>query len=510
MRRLLLPCTFSAVLLLAPQLHADNAAVPPATTDTTTAPNAKPATAADWAARAHDAYDKQHLDEAIKDASYALDLDPKNLSALELRGTAYGQQKLWDFAERDYLAAKKISPDPAYDYALGEIHYLQRDYSGARPHFASRAHDERLGDLCSYMVFLCDTLGGHENLGAADLAAFRQADNKPSYYYAHIAWDLIYGNREEVNTYYAIAMKRYGESVKRLYFDNLLKAQRFQMQTASFTTRDGHSYQHIPVTLEVDGLRFKTDPTHWTTLSVLQIGDDLSGFPDDLREEITRRIVVEKEKIAPTTKTVSFTTKAGKTFHDVRYYIEDAGLAVLTPEGWSHIPFNQLPDEPGALPQSLREALETRRQSVASSLPGSVVASFSTRSGKVFTDERCSLGDNGVTVVTDQGWVIVPFSDLPADLSPFPSSWQTRIKAGASAENDAPMQTMLTFTTRTGRTYADVRTSLGDEGLRVVTENGWVVVPYAQLGDDLTPFPSGWRDRIKTAQKAPPKTPSSR
>ncbi len=80
------------------------------------------------------------LDQAVREASLAIQLDPHNSQATyEMRGSIYIQGKLWDKAERDYTTADRISPDIAYKYKLAEIKFLQKAYDDARPRFAAFA-----------------------------------------------------------------------------------------------------------------------------------------------------------------------------------------------------------------------------------------------------------------------------------------------------------------------------------------------------------------------------------
>ena len=139
--------------------------------------------------------------------------------------------------------------------------------------------------------------------------------------------------------------------------------------------------------------------------------------------------------------------------------------------------------------------------------PGAL--SFTTRQGKTYTNVHAELGREGVRVLTPDGWIAVAYLDLPDDLSAFPPSWQTDIKdRRIEAENDASAMQVVSFTTRHGVHYADVRASMEKSGLRLVTSNGLVAIPYNQLPTDLSPFPPSWRDAItahatETAQNKP-------
>ena len=204
-------------------------------------------------------------DVAMREVSLALQLDPKNLSAYELRSSIFVSQKLWDRAEDDIRAADKIRPDVAYKYKLGEIRYLARDYGNARPRFAALVSDPRLGDLATYKVMLCDLIGGHEAIAARDLAEIDRGERKPSYYFGHAAWELVHNRRSDAQKWFAQAQQIYDSTTLDIYIASLLESQRVRLPTASFTTRDGRKFEHARVSLENDGLRAAVKNT-WVTL----------------------------------------------------------------------------------------------------------------------------------------------------------------------------------------------------------------------------------------------------
>jgi len=439
------------------------------------------------------------LDQAIREACLAIQLDPHTASAYELRGSIYIEEKLWDKAERDYTTADKISPDIAYKYKLAEIKFLQKAYDNARPRFVALEGDAGLGDLAIYKVFLCDLLGGHEAASIRELSALSQADGHPSYYYCHAAWDWTHNQMADMNKLLTSARQLYGNSTYELYISSLSEALRYHPDTATFVTKDGKQYDHARVFLEDTGLRTST-PQGWVTLPLEQLPDDLSAFPEELRGQIAKK----RADLSTTTAQInllSFTTTLGKSYDHVRWSVEDAGLLVLTSDGRVTIPFGQLPTDLSSFPPDLRQTIMQKRQSAANTPTHTALVSFATRQGKKYDQVRASLTEDGLHILTPDGWITVPFGELPEDLSVFPADWRSPMLAKHSSSPDAPFgMKLVSFTTTKGKHYDQVRAAIEGHGLRLLTSQGWLSVPFDQLPADLSVFPEQWRDKIALKQ----------
>lgn len=475
--------------------------IPDAPPDTTTPANL----AQDYISKGTKHMADGDADLAANAATSAIQIDPKNAGAYELRASAYMKRKIWDRAERDYAKADQLSPDSAYKFQLAKIKYLQRSYGDARSRFALLQKDPRLGDLATYNVFLCDLLGSHESIAKQDLDAMDQAGESPARYYAHGAWCLFHRQREEMVEYFGAARKIYDQSTCERYLMSIVEAQRFHLSTATFTAKDGVHYDKSSIFLEPDGLRILTEKG-WITLQIDQLPDDLSPFPEDMQDQITKRRAVVPYKEAPVSL-VSLTTKTGKTYDRVRWSLNDTGLGVLSSEGWITIPFEQLPADESSFPPDLKQSLVRNERLKAAAEP---VVSFTTRQGQRFDQVRAMLSETSVRVVGPTGWTAVPFDQLPADLSAFPADWQTKIRAGLkTAPSAATGPQLVTFTTKTGTHFDQVRADLGSRGLRLLTDQGLKSVPYDQLPDDLSAFPEGWRQQIITKRKVVQKPAAS-
>lgn len=434
-------------------------------------------------------------ESAIRDASTAIQLDPKNASAYELRGSVYIEEKLWDRAERDYTSAEKISPDAVYQYKLGEIKFLAKAYEDARPRFAALEGDERLGSLATYKVFLCDLLGRHEDAAQRDLAALDAGERIPAYYFSHAAWDLYHADHAGATKCFGAADQLYDRSVSEIYIASLLESRRFHLASATFVAKDGTPYENASAFLESDGLRVST-AKGWVTVPFDQLPDDLSSFPEDLREQIDRKRAVVPDAPRPVSL-VSFTTRSGQSYDHVRWSVVDTGLSVLTADGWITVPFRDLPADQSSFPADLRQALSLNRTSLLAPAPSTELVSFTTIHGKSYQQVKALVTDDGLRVLTPDGWITVPFRDLPADLSGFPVDWQAQIQSGRQAPVvDASGMETITFTTVKGVHYDQVRAALGRSGLRLVTSDGWVEVPFNELPQDKSVFPEEWRETI--------------
>ena len=154
------------------------------------------------------------------------------------------------------------------------------------------------------------------------------------------------------------------------------------------------------------------------------------------------------------------------------------------------MPDGELPDDPvrpswrpaGGAQAQAGSAQNERRSSTET-------VSFTTIPGKTYTQAKAFLLEDALRVLTVQGWITVPFRELPKELSAFPDDWQAQIRDRclAPAANAAGMQ-MISFTTRKGARYDEVRAGLGRSGLRLVTAQGWVEVPFNDLPKDVSGF----------------------
>ena len=75
------------------------------------------------------------------------------------------------------------------------------------------------------------------------------------------------------------------------------------------------------------------------------------------------------------------------------------------------------------------------------------------------------------------------------------------ILAAPSKSMEGETGKTVSFTTKDGRKYKNVKPMVIDIGLNVVSSDGGALVPFSQLPDDLTFFPDKIRDEISNAKK---------
>jgi Tfp pilus assembly protein PilF len=160
------------------------------------------------------------LDVAREEVRTALQIDDHNVQAYVLLGSIYAQQQSWQQAQENYEAALAIDPTlPFILFDLAEVKFIQKSYDEARPGFVAMQKDKDLGDLAHYRVFLCDLLGGHEDVAAKELDAFNQVRENPSYYFGNVAWDVIHYKTDDARSWLV--------SVNHVYSDNPRKLIRY-------------------------------------------------------------------------------------------------------------------------------------------------------------------------------------------------------------------------------------------------------------------------------------------
>jgi tetratricopeptide (TPR) repeat protein len=200
---------------------------------------------------------------------------------------------------------------------------------------------------------------------------------------------------------------------------------------------------------------------------------------------------------------VTFTTNDGSVHTAVPTFTEDAGLRVFDAQGWKTIRYQDVTEDLSGFPADMQRVILEKKQTLASPLADMHQVSFTTRDGRVFDHVDALIEGADLRVKGVLGWETIPFAQLPADLSCFPDYWQKEIVANDQAL--APLASgtnSISFTTRSGKKYDQVRVFTGRTGLSVVTASGWETIPFAQLPDDLSAFPADLRQEIVEWEKA--------
>jgi len=167
--------------------------------------------------------EQKKFDDALEKVNAALQAAPQNPAAYGLRGNIYTEEKLWDQAGNDYQTALQLDgKNPRVKFDLGEIQFVQKNYDAARPGFLALEQDPDIGDLAAYKVFLCDLLGGHEDVAARELDAFNQVGSNASYYFANAAWSLVHHKTEDARPWLMSASRIYEPPKFKLYATSLI------------------------------------------------------------------------------------------------------------------------------------------------------------------------------------------------------------------------------------------------------------------------------------------------
>lgn len=154
-----------------------------------------------------------------------LQKEPQNIKALLLRGAIYTAKQQWDPATKDYQAVLQIdNANTEAKYDLANLQFLQHQFDNARIAFAAlpESKDDDVRDLTCYKIFLCDLLGGHDDVAAKELDAFNQVASRPSYYFGNAAWNLVHKKPEEARTWLISAGNIYPPR-KHLLYMSILK-----------------------------------------------------------------------------------------------------------------------------------------------------------------------------------------------------------------------------------------------------------------------------------------------
>ncbi len=173
----------------------------------------------------HQAYEllqQKQNDAALDKVNQVIQISPKNLDAFGIRGGIYAAKKQWDLAGKDYLTVLQIdATNTQAKFNLGEIQFMQKKYDVARTSFDTLKHDRDLGDLAAYKVFLCDLLGGHDDIAATELAAFDTVAPGPSFYFGKAAWCLYHKQTEDARSWLQSAAGIYLPQKFKLYAASL-------------------------------------------------------------------------------------------------------------------------------------------------------------------------------------------------------------------------------------------------------------------------------------------------
>ena len=170
-------------------------------------------------------YHRGKQDEALAILNVVLQKEPQKVNALLLRADISMLKQQWESAAKDLQAVLQVdNANAEAKFDLADIKFMQHQFDDARVAFVAlpESKDDELRDLTKYKIFLCDLLGGHEEIAAKELAAFNQAASGASYYFGNASWDLVHKKPEEARTWLMSAGNIY-PARKHLQYMTVLK-----------------------------------------------------------------------------------------------------------------------------------------------------------------------------------------------------------------------------------------------------------------------------------------------
>jgi len=170
-------------------------------------------------------YHRGKQDEALATLNLVLQKEPQNINALILRGAIYTVKQQWGPATKDYQAVLQIDDtNTEAKFDLADLQFRQHQFDNARAAFVAlpQSKDDEVRDLTSYKIFLCDLLGGHDEIAAKELDVFNKAAARPSYYFGNASWALVHKKPEEARTWLVSAGNIY-PTRKHLQYMSMLK-----------------------------------------------------------------------------------------------------------------------------------------------------------------------------------------------------------------------------------------------------------------------------------------------
>jgi len=150
-------------------------------------------------------------------------------------------------------------------------------------------------------------------------------------------------------------------------------------------------------------------------------------------------------------------------------------------------------------PSEMDLYLSALKKSDALSAP---LVTFTTKQGTTYTQAKVFVEENGLRISSPKGWISVPFEQLPTDLSAFPPDLRKQIETKQNPAAISIDEKPLSFSTKSGKKYDRVKWSVENTGLRVLTPDGWITVPFEQLPTDLSSLPADVLAQIAAKQKA--------
>jgi tetratricopeptide (TPR) repeat protein len=159
-------------------------------------------------------FNDKEYDAALHDLAPALEANPQNAEALNLKGAILTKKKDYDAALVCYNQVLKVSPGyfPAR-YNIGALLALRKQWDAAIDYYRNLLIEETNNELVEYKLLL---LLLHQNTDPelqAKLFATDLPTNTPAWYFATAARCYKKGEAAEATKYLEVAKNIYGDKV---------------------------------------------------------------------------------------------------------------------------------------------------------------------------------------------------------------------------------------------------------------------------------------------------------
>ncbi len=147
-------------------------------------------------------FENEDYDEALAKLDVINAQRPNDPLVLNLIGSVY--TKKGDYVTARSVFEKSLEVEPGFfpsQYNIGELHFLQKNYSAAREHFQAMRSDDSRHELLQFKVALCDMLLGEDERAKKIMQAIKYPGDSPAWYYAHAAWENKRGNTSKAREY---------------------------------------------------------------------------------------------------------------------------------------------------------------------------------------------------------------------------------------------------------------------------------------------------------------------
>lgn len=147
-------------------------------------------------------FENKQYDDALAKLDEINTRTPNDPLVLNLIGSVYTKKK--DYVTARSVFEKSLEVQPGFfpsQYNIGELLFLQQDYSAARDHFQAMRADDSRHELLQFKVALCDILLGENERAQKIMRTIKYPGDSPAWYYAHAAWEHKHGNTAKAREY---------------------------------------------------------------------------------------------------------------------------------------------------------------------------------------------------------------------------------------------------------------------------------------------------------------------